>query len=133
MNQNIFQFPEVTNREDWSQIVGINDAETGLAVDLTGLTFQCEVRRMPPRVQGSGYGAFYDIGTVNWDAPVLTAALGSGLTVIDIGKLQISFPESKMRALDPGTYAVALTATDGTATRQIFLGRLPVLFGGVTN
>lgn len=122
-------FPPVSNREDWFQILSLNDDDTGAAIDLSGLTFQLEIRNLQ-----DGSTSQYNISSFYYASasPIITAALGTGLTVVDVGKLQIEILETKMRALNPGTYQVACTCTDGTKTRQLFVGRLPIIDGGVT-
>lgn len=135
MYANPVLFPQVTNRESFAPIIGIYDDADGSPVDLTGLTFQLEIRRAG---YGSGHFAspmvpFYDDAPEA--APVLKASLGSGIAVLGVGVFQATFSETQMRTLCAGTYSIACTATDGSAAgaRQLFLGRLPVLDGGVTN
>jgi hypothetical protein len=134
MYQNPTLFPQVTNRETWNPTIGIYDDDTGLAIDLTNITFQLEIRRIGPYRQfaGDGYAGYDQIGSYSDCGPILSATLGNGLTVIDTGIVQVFFTETQMRSLEPGTYAVSMTANDGTITRQIFVGRLPVFYGGVT-
>ena len=130
MDINPVHFAEVTNRESWSQIIELADADTGDDIDLTGYTFACEIRSMPRHARyGDTYGEWYDYPDVR---PVIALALGSGITVIDIGKIQLDITIAQMRTLGPGVYSIALTATLDPDTRQIFLGTLPVLYGGVT-
>lgn len=135
MYANPVLFPQVTNRESFAPYIGIYDDADGSPVNLSGLTFQLEIRRLG---FGSGHFAsptvpFYDDGPEA--SPVLTASLGNGITVVDVGVFQVVFSETQMRTLRAGTYSIACTASDGSpaGTRQLFLGRLPVLDGGVTN
>lgn len=134
MDLNPVAFAQVTNRESWSQLLGLDDEDTGEPLDLTSLTFTCEVRR--ERTSGNWsntYSTNYsDVGTDDFSGPIITLSLGSGLTVIDTGKLQVSFTLEQMRTLYPDTYSIALICSNGVDTRQIFLGTLPVLFGGVS-
>ena len=107
---------------------------TGALVVQIGFTYQFEIRKTPPNWQpGLGYSAFYDPGFA-MQSPILQASLANGeITMIDQGTLQIFIPEATFRTLKGGTYAANLTMTDSVNTRQVFLGQLPVLFGGVTN
>jgi hypothetical protein len=107
-------------------------ASTGTLVCQIGSTFQFEIRRGPPRNDGSGYVPWYDFGTPDDQGPLLSAALGTGVTIVDIGFLQVLIPESKFRQLNIGTFMASLTMFDGVATRQVYLANLPVLYGGVT-
>ena len=117
-------------------------SNTGALVCQIGVTFQFEIRRTGrPAGIGDGYGPWWDFG-VPPDGPLISASLGSGITFIDVGFIQIRIPETQMRAIGTplsvqpgrgsGTFATALTMTDSIDTRQVFLGRLPVLYGGVT-
>jgi hypothetical protein len=122
---------------------------TGALVCQIGVTFQFEIRRGGPRNSGGGYISWYDWGTPDDLGPLLSASLGypsanaSGIIHIDVGFIQILIPEQMFRAignpgsLQPGggtgTYMTGLTMSDSVATRQVFIGRLPVLYGGVTN
>jgi hypothetical protein len=109
-------------------------AATGALVCQINMTFQFEVRKTPPNWQpGLDYSAFYDFG-VSDETPILQASLANGqIFITDVGALQIRIPESSFRSLRGGTYAACLTMTDGFTTRQVFIGQLPVLWGGVTN
>ena len=110
------------------------NAQNGALIVQIGFTYQFEIRKPPPHWQpGIGYVAFYDFGTAP-GTPILSASLANGeITVIDLGTLQVRIPESIFRKLHGGTYAVCMTMTDSYDTRQVFLGALPVLHGGVTN
>lgn len=139
MDINPVLFPQITNREGWSPIMSIADDDTGDLIDLTNYTFALEIRRLNIN-NGSagsrGYGDSWDVGEYLTDGPIITASLGNGITVIDIGVIQVFLTSAQMRSLPgPATYSVAMTATssdDPTNTRQIFLGRLPVLDGMVS-
>jgi hypothetical protein len=95
----------------------MTDRATGDLLDLTGgskpLTWTIEAR-----LQGE-----------RWLRPWLSATSvdGSGyLTIIGPGLLRIWFPQAVMGAMQPGSYNVTLVVTDGTLTRQIAVGLLPV-------
>lgn len=109
-----------------------------------GLTYQFEIRGETPNNTGSGYIAWYDFGTPDDQGPILQATLANYISIIDIGIVQINIPESVFKTIlnvpynsQSNTYArtflASMTLTDSINTRQIFVGRLPVLYGGVTN
>lgn len=83
----------------------------------------------------TGYVSFFDYGNVDDWGPLVSLSIGSGITIIDVGTLQIYVSETQMRGLSGRTHIVAatLTSADGIDTRQLFLGRLPVLDGYMTN
>lgn len=97
----------------------------------TTLGLQFEIRSIPPRHASAGYITWVDYAYSD-NEPILRASLGSGITIIDIGIIQIEIMESIFRSLTAGTYSVALTLTDGFRTRQLFVGTLPVYWGGVS-
>jgi hypothetical protein len=131
--------PPVSNREDLYLPLSVFDDDTGQPIDMVALgwTFQFEIRRGGPKNTGSGYIPFYDWGTPDDLGPLISATLnapvGAGTIIIDdVGFMHVMIPETLMRTLSSSTYQAAMTATDGFSTRQLFLARLPVLFGGVT-
>jgi hypothetical protein len=106
---------------------------TGAMVCQIGVAFQFEIRGNH-RGDGScdGYGSSSSIGSDDFSAPVITAQLGNGISVVDVGKLQIRIPAATMSKLRHKTYSVAMTMFDGSDTRQVFVGRQPIQDGGVT-
>lgn len=136
MYQPSLQFREYTNRESFTEIVLIADNDTGDPIDLTGVSIQLEIRRI--RREGGrldGYGPNYSVGAYDWSAPILIASIGNGITIIDIGVFQVYFSETQFRSLAHGMHSInaTLTSADGVDVRQLFLGRLPIFAGGVTN
>lgn len=111
------RFRPVSNIADWETIVQMTDRATGNLLDLTGgtlpLTWTIEAR-----LQGERYlRPWLSASTVD----------GSGyLTIMGPGLLRIWFPVAVMGAMQPGSYNVTLIVTDGTLTRQIWMGLLPV-------
>jgi len=104
----------------------------GLLVCQIGSTFQFEIRRGPPRNDGSGYLPWYDFGTPDQLGPLLSASLGNGILITDLGYMQILIKEAQFRQLGLGTFSADLTMFDGVNTKQVFIANLPVLYGGVT-
>ncbi len=124
--------PPLTNRESWTQIIALTDADTGDPVDLTGATIQFEVRPARHHHNTSGYGGFYGGDGVG-DGPILSATTANGaITVLDTGVFQAYFSETQMRGLRPGTYDVGCTISRDVDTRQVLVGHLPILNGVVT-
>lgn len=108
-------------------------ASTGALVCQIGLTFQFEIRSIGRHHHSDGFSPFFDIGIAPDAAPILSASLGNGVSIIDLGFLQILLPEAQTRRLRNKTYSASMTATDSVSTRQLFIGRLPEQYGGVTN
>jgi hypothetical protein len=115
----------------------VNDDDTGDLIDLTDCAIQIEIRRV--RNAGGygldGYGPNYSVGSYDWCAPILTASIGNGVDIVGLGAFQIYFSETQFRSLAAGMHSInaTLASPDGVDVRQLFLGRLPILFGGVTN
>jgi|SRR5580765_484418 len=107
--------------------------QNGALVCQIGFTYQFEIRKMPPNWQpGLGYISWYDFGVAE-QAPILQASLSNGeIKVTSPGTLQIYIPERTFRTLRSGTYGACMTMTDSIHTTQLFIGRLPVLWGGVS-
>jgi hypothetical protein len=109
---------------------------TGALVVQIGVAMQFEIRRAldaGPLSYGYGYSSFPAIGRYDLETPEITASLGNGITIIDVGFVQIMIPESQIKQLAPGTRRASLTMTDSVNTRQLFMAQLPILNGGVTN
>jgi hypothetical protein len=108
----------ITNFADWLTAIQMTERSTGELLDLTGgdvpLTWTLEVR-----LQGG-----------RWLRPWIKtdSSDGSGqLTVAALGVLQIFIPAAVMEGLEPGSYGMSLTVTNGVFTRQIFTGLLPIV------
>jgi hypothetical protein len=106
---------------------------TGALVCQIGCAFQFEIRGHHHQ-DGcfDGYGPSWGIGTDDFVTPIISAQLGAGITVVDLGKLQIRIPASTIQKLRHKTYGAAMTLFDGADTRQLFIGKQPILYGGVT-
>lgn len=102
---------------------------TGALVAQIGCAFDLEIRAH--QHHSDGYGSGTDIGDCG-DGPIIRAQLGSGITQIETGRLQLRIPAATIAQLRHRTYGVAMTMFDGADTRQIFVGKLPMLSGGVS-
>jgi hypothetical protein len=149
----------MSNRESWTLTVGLYDDDTGDPIALNDaqvgdfssdfssdfadssgnlVSFQFDVRRSGPGGRwgsyGGGYGQYYGIGSYDCSQPILTASLGNGITIVDVGIIQIYFSETQMRTLSSGTWDVGCTmaSIDGIDVRQVFRAKLPILSGWVT-
>jgi hypothetical protein len=102
---------------------------TGQMVCQIGMAFEFEIRTH--HHHGDGYGPSFGV-TDHGDSPVISAQLGAGITVVDLGKAQLLIPASTIAKLHHRTYGAAMTMFNGADTRQLFVGKLPVLSGGVS-
>lgn len=120
----------------WMQgeVTSYDSVSGALVFEVSSVAVVLEVRRAKDPRNNSGYIPYYDFGSVETDGPILTAAIGDGIEIIDTGVLQVNFTRDDMRTLCPGTYIVGCTleSSDGLDVRQLFVGRLPVLSGYVT-
>lgn len=112
-------------------------AATGALVVQIGQAFELEIRRWKISQGGGsfddGYSTGNNIGTYSSEGgPIISAQLGNGILITDIGYLQILIPVSVFGTLHSRTHLVAMTMTDSVNTRQVFVGELPIQFGGVT-
>lgn len=89
---------------------------------------------------GDGYGASSFIGTYDGGGtPILQASLGNGISVVDVGKLLVNISANPSATLNTAklchkSYNVGMTLFDGDGdTRQIFVGKLPILNGYVSS
>ncbi len=105
---------------------------TGQLVCQIGAAFDLELRAQRDH-HLSGYIEDSFGGDIANCGPIIQAQLGSGITVIDIGKIQVLIPASSMAKLRHRTYDVGLLMWDGAPNvRQIFVGKQPIVWGGVS-
>lgn len=105
---------------------------TGALVVQIGVSFRFEIRRIGPRFQGSGYIPYWDWGVPDEYGPLIAVGNGSGITILDVGVIQILIPAATLQKLHGGTYSAALVMTDSVNTRQVFVGTLPIQQGAVS-
>ena len=104
---------------------------TGALVAQIGCAFEFEIRgQYNTREYDGGYGPSSYIGTDACETPLISAQLGNGLTLVDLGKVEIRIPAATMSKLRYRTYQIGMSAYDGYDSRQLFIGKLPVLAGG---
>ena len=137
MYQNPILFPQISNRESWLQFVELADDDTGDPITLTDsngnplYVLTLEISRAGPHGDAGGYGSWpwYDLGGYS---PIITATLADYLSIPDVGIIQIMIPKSRMTTLCRGTYNVYMTIDPNNIDdgRQLFIGRLPVFYGG---
>ena len=117
---------------------------SGALVCQIGWTFQFEIRGDPPNSISGAYVSWYDFGTPSDTGPILAASLANYISIIDIGVIQIEIPESIFKGVLDAPYnavsgsftrtlMASITMTDSVHTRQVYRGRLPILYGGVTS
>lgn len=140
MYQNPTLFPAVSNRESFVQTVQIRDDETGDLISLTNadddVIYQIFLEISPPRHShngGGGYSENYFGGYDDWGGARILATLDDYLSVVDTGTINVMIPYTVMQKLCGNkTYDIYMrleNQADADA-RQLFVGKLPVLFGG---
>lgn len=107
---------------------------TGAMVVQVGCAFEFEIRgHHNADGYGDGYGSSSLIGSYDCsNQPIISAQLGNGITVVDVGVIQVRIPASTIAQLHHKTYGAAMTLFDGYDTRQMFVGKQPIISGGVT-
>lgn len=105
-------------------------ASTGAIVCQIGAAFDFEIRGHHHCHDG-GYGPEWAVGSAP-ETPLITALLGSGLSVVELGKIQIRIPASTMAKLRHRTYSASMAVYLGGDTRQIFAATLPIISGGLS-
>lgn len=119
-----------TGRNTMTGYVIAYTALTGALVVQVGSNFDFEIRG-PWRGGGDGYG---DCPESSYpENPIIQAQLGSGITVVDTGVIQLRIPAATIAQLRHKTYKASMLMFDGYDTRQLFIGKLPMLFGGVSS
>jgi hypothetical protein len=112
------RFKPASNLADWQSLIQMTDKSTGELIDLSGgatpITWALRARLI-----GKAKPGYAQIAIDN-------AGLG-GITLQGVGVMQIYVPASVMQTLQTGSYQVYLIATNGTMTRQIYIGLLPVM------
>jgi hypothetical protein len=106
-------------------------AATGALVCQIGSSFDFEIRSHNSHLSDDYGTQFAMVGTDD-SQPLITAQLGSGITIIGLGTIQIRVPASTMQKLRNKTYMASLALYNGPDTRQIFVGKLPMIGGGVS-
>lgn len=152
MYQNPTLFPQTSNRESFRCTVQLIDDDTGDPIQLLDgnnnflYTIVLEIQKAEPAPHDVG---FWLGGTVppyydDDDAPIITTSVASGaanpsatslLSIVDIGTIQIFIPKNTFRTLrGTRTYDVYMTVYDPAIDdgRQLFIGRIPVMYGGRT-
>lgn len=108
-------------------------AATGAMVAQIGCAFDFEISGQSHGYDGGyggGYGTETAIGT-SCDASLITAQLGSGISVVDLGKVLVKIPAATIQKLHNRTYRMGFALSLGGEIRQIALGTLPVIGGGL--
>lgn len=101
-----------SNKADWAFSITATDADTGVAIDFTGATVSFAVD------DADGY-------------QVISASIGSGITLTDANTLSFSFTASQMSLLCPGSYRVGAIYVLNGETNQIFTGTVSIYDGVV--
>jgi hypothetical protein len=141
-------FPQVSNRESWRQIIEIADDDTGDLINLLDgggnslYTITLQISPSQPRGSAGGFlpgpYPYYDDEDCN---PVITQTLSAGmgatsnpaLAIVDVGTISIFIPKKQFSSLrGTRSYDVYMTVyePDDDDGRQLFVGRIPVLYGG---
>lgn len=107
---------------------------TGAMVCQIGSAFAFEIRgTYGSNAYDSGFGSqSSQVGEYCDTGPIIAAQLGNMLTVIDVGIIEIRIPASVVLKLQHKTYGASMAMFDGSDTRQLFVGKLPVLSGGLS-
>ena len=104
---------------------------TGALVVQVGCTFLLTIRL--GKHHHDGYATSWDLADAGpgW-GDIVNACLGSGISIVGTGMLQVRIPAAVIRRLRSRTYDVGMIMFDGQDTRELLLGKLPVL-GGVVH
>lgn len=103
---------------------------TGALVVQVGCTFLLTIR--PGRRHHDGYATSWDLADAGpgW-GDIINACLGNGIYIVGTGMLQVRIPAASMQRLRSRTYDVGMIMFDGQDTRELILGKLPVIAGVV--
>jgi hypothetical protein len=137
--QNPVLLPAISNQESLVLTVSINDDETGDPITLTDSSgnplYQVYLEISPPLRRDGWDGPYpspwYDYGG-SW--AVIQASLADYLSITGVGTIDIMIPYTVIQTLHSGlTYDVFLRLVDDSSAdaRQLFLGHLPVQWGGM--
>lgn len=106
---------------------------TGVLVAQIGMAFDLEIRAHHNHSGIGGYSeSSSDIGVDCTDNPIIQAQLGSGITVIGLGVVQVRIPASTIFKLRHRTYTIGMIMTNGIDTRQVFVAKQPIQSGAVS-
>ncbi len=103
-------------------------AATGAMVAQVGCVFEFEIRGHHHHHHDYGSSSYIGFGG---DTPLISAQLGNGITMVDLGRVEVRIPASTIARLHHKTYGAAMAMYDGADTRQLFLGKLPIIGGGL--
>lgn len=110
--------PPVSQRETYVEVIEVADDDTGEPFDLTGATITA-------RIIGTSSADDYQFAP-SYDTAVLTASLGSGVTVVAAGTIEIRFEQGSIGGLAPALYRLTVEATRAGDTTQLVNLFLPV-------
>lgn len=100
-----------TNNADWKTVFEFSYDDTGEAIDFTGATLKIDVKDQR--------------GTLLIDATTDNGLL----SIVDIGRVEMSIPASAMESLCPGTYNIGgVCRVDGVPI-SLFTGTVTVIDG----
>lgn len=105
---------------------------TGALVCQIGAAFDLEIRASRDHHLGGYVDDAFGFGS-GPSGEIIRAQLGSGISVIDVGVIQVLIAASTIFKLRHRTYDAGLLMWDGAPNvRQVFLGKQPMLSGGVS-
>jgi hypothetical protein len=120
-----------TGKNTMSGYVTSYAPSTGALVVQVGCSFQFEIRGHHNQDSSCDYSDSSSNIGVDTMSPIISAQLGNGITAVGLGIIQIRIPASTIAQLHHRTYKAAMTMFDGYDSRQAFVGKLPMVSGGV--
>jgi hypothetical protein len=99
-----------SNKADWTFDISATDADTGVAIDFTGALVSLAVK------DENG-------------CQLLSASIGSGISLILALVLEVSFTASQMETLQPGSYKIGAVYSINGQINQLFSGTVSVYDG----